>query len=208
MQESETPVSRKPIQSSGRGSSSFGLSKKSVTSAMPRIPSGTFTKKIQRQEKYVVMKPPMGGPSTGPSCAGTCRYAMVRTSCERSTLRNRTSRPTGTIMAPPKPCSTRAAVSSTALLLRPQRTEPRVNSPMPARKTVAPAEPVGGPAADRDEDRDAEQVGGDGHAERHRVGIERDRHLRQRRGDHGGVDLLHDDGRRHDHGDDLWLGGW
>ena len=63
---------------------------------------------------------------------------MVRTSCERSTLRNRTSRPTGTIMAPPKPCSTRAAVSSMALSLRPHRTEPKVNSAIAARKTVRP----------------------------------------------------------------------
>ena len=49
------------------------------------------------------MKPPIGGPSTGPSCAGTCRYAMVAISVDFSTLRNSTRRPTGTIMAPPKP---------------------------------------------------------------------------------------------------------
>ena len=73
MQNSEAPVSTKPSQSSGRSTSSFGLSKNTVTSTMPRRPSGTLTRKIQRQEKYVVMKPPIGGPSTGPSCAGTCR---------------------------------------------------------------------------------------------------------------------------------------
>ena len=51
MQNSEAPVSTKPSQSNGRGVSSLGLSKKNVTSTMPRMPSGTFTRKIQRQEK-------------------------------------------------------------------------------------------------------------------------------------------------------------
>ena len=51
MQNSDAPVSTKPIQSSGRRVSSFGLSKNSVTSTMPRMPSGTLTRKIQRQEK-------------------------------------------------------------------------------------------------------------------------------------------------------------
>ncbi len=73
MQNSDAPVSMNPIQSSGRSVSSFGFSKNIVTSAMPIRPSGTLTQKIQRQEKYVVMKPPTGGPSTGPNCAGTCR---------------------------------------------------------------------------------------------------------------------------------------
>src|SRR6202795_4941597 len=36
--------------------------------------------------------------------------------------------------------------------------------------------------------------------------MQRDRHLRQRRGDHGGIDLLHDDRRADDHGDDFGLG--
>jgi len=51
MQNSAAPVSTKPTQSSGRRVSSFGLSKNIVTSTMPRMPSGTLTRKIQRQEK-------------------------------------------------------------------------------------------------------------------------------------------------------------
>jgi hypothetical protein len=39
---------------------------------------------------------------------------MVRINFDFSTLRNSTSRPTGTIIAPPIPCNTRAAVNSTA----------------------------------------------------------------------------------------------
>src|SRR5215472_12858049 len=63
---------------------------------------------------------------------------MVPMSSDFSTLRNRTSRPTGTIMAPPSPCSTRAAVSSAALPDSPHRIEPKVNSAMAARKMVRP----------------------------------------------------------------------
>ena len=35
-----------------------------VTPARERNPSGTLMKKIQRQEKYATMKPPIVGPST------------------------------------------------------------------------------------------------------------------------------------------------
>src|SRR6202035_4671163 len=59
---------------------------------------------------------------------------------------------------------------------------------------------------DRNEHRKAEQIGGDGDAQAYRIGMQRDRHLRQRRGDHGGIDLLHDDRRADDHGDDFGLG--
>ena len=34
------------------------------------MPSGTFKKKIQRHEEYVVMKPPTGGPMTGAANPG------------------------------------------------------------------------------------------------------------------------------------------
>ena len=34
------------------------------------IPSGTLTRKIQRHDAYVVMKPPSGGPITGAISAG------------------------------------------------------------------------------------------------------------------------------------------
>ncbi len=41
-------------------------------------------------------------------------------------------------MAPPRPCNTRAAVSSTTLPHSPHRIEPSVNSAMAARKMVRP----------------------------------------------------------------------
>jgi len=59
--------------------------------------------KIQRQEMKVVMKPPSGGPSTGPSSAGMVSQASAEMSSAFGMVRKRTSRPTGTIMAPPMP---------------------------------------------------------------------------------------------------------
>ena len=53
-------------------------------------PSGTLMKKIQRQCQSVLMKPPSGGPRTGPSCAGIVRYDSSFT----KSLFNSTSRPT------------------------------------------------------------------------------------------------------------------
>ena len=58
---------------------------------------------------------------------------------------------------------------------------------------------------DRNEYGETQEIGGDGDAEPHRIGVQRDRHLRQRGGDHRGIDLLHDDRRTDDHGDDFWL---
>src|SRR6516225_773002 len=130
-------------------------------------------------------------------------------SCAFSTLRNSTSRPTGTIMAPPSPCSTRAAVSAITSPLSPQRTEPRGEHRDGGTEDGATAEPIRRPTPERNEHREAQEIGGNGHAEPHRIGMQRYRHLRQRRGDDGGVDLLHDDRRCDDDGDEFWfrLGG-
>src|SRR6201985_2212808 len=54
------------------------------------------------------MKPPSGGPITGPTSAGTVTQAMALTSALLSMERSNTRRPTGVIMAPPAPCRMRA----------------------------------------------------------------------------------------------------
>src|SRR3954467_6113019 len=54
------------------------------------------------------MKPPSGGPITGPTSAGTVTHAMALTSALLSMERSKTRRPTGVIMAPPAPCRMRA----------------------------------------------------------------------------------------------------
>src|SRR6266852_5532728 len=54
------------------------------------------------------MKPPSGGPITGPTSAGTVTHAIALTSALLSMERSSTSRPTGVIIAPPAPCRMRA----------------------------------------------------------------------------------------------------
>ena len=49
------------------------------------------------------MKPPSGGPITGPIRAGMVSQASAEISSAFGTVRRMTSRPTGTIMAPPMP---------------------------------------------------------------------------------------------------------
>ena len=82
------------------------------------------------------MKPPTGGPSTGPSSAGMVSHAIAATSSCFGAVRSSTRRPTGTIIAPPMPCSTREATRNASVSARPHRIEPTVNTAIAARNTV------------------------------------------------------------------------
>ncbi len=55
------------------------------------------------------MKPPSGGPISGAVSPGHVSRAIARISPAFSVPRSTTSRPIGTIIAPPTPCRTRAA---------------------------------------------------------------------------------------------------
>ena len=83
----------------------------------------------------MVMKPPTGGPSTGPISAGIVSQAREPTSSFFGTVRRITSRPTGTIMAPPTPCTIRAPMISGIELERPASAEPSANTAIAARNT-------------------------------------------------------------------------
>jgi len=96
------------------------------------------------------MKPPTGGPITGPISAGTVSQASEPTSSRFSTDRRITSRPTGTIMAPPIPWMMRAPTSVAIELEKPQRIEPMVKIAIAARKTLrAPCLSASQPEAGR-----------------------------------------------------------
>ena len=68
--------------------------------------------------------------------AGTISHAIDRTNSAFDTTRNITNRPTGDIIAPPTPCSMRAATNAHREGACAHRIEPSVNSPMAARKVV------------------------------------------------------------------------
>jgi hypothetical protein len=95
---------------------------------MPSAPMGRLIRKIQRQSKYVVMKPPSGGPTMGPTSAGTVTHESACTISDFGIVRSSTSLPTGTIIAPPAPCTNRPATSSPSDPLAAQPIEPTRNT--------------------------------------------------------------------------------
>ena len=96
------------------------------------------------------MKPPTGGPMTGPISAGTVSQASEPTSSCFGTDLRITSRPTGTIMAPPMPWMMRATTSAPIESEKPQRIEPMVKITIASRKMMrAPKRSASQPEAGR-----------------------------------------------------------
>src|SRR5713101_1974092 len=117
------------------------------------------------------MNPPSGGPITGPTSAGTVTQAIAFTSALLSIERSSTSRPTGVIIAPPKPCTMRAITKSV--------TEPDSAADRTHHEDRdgdgehhARPEPIGGPAARRNEYRQRQQIRGDGELQCQRAGAD------------------------------------
>ncbi len=81
------------------------------------------------------MKPPTSGPSIGATRLGMATKLIALTSSALGKVRTRVSRPTGTIMAPPSPCSRRLATRNEIWLVTPHNSEPSVKTAMAAAKT-------------------------------------------------------------------------
>src|SRR3954453_21283559 len=82
------------------------------------------------------MKPPSGGPITGPISAGTVTHAMAATRALLSMERSSTSRPTGVIIAPPMPCRIRAMTKSVTEDDSAQPIEPAMNTAIAIENTI------------------------------------------------------------------------
>ena len=83
-----------------------------------------------------MMKPPSGGPMIGAERAGQVSVAMARIRSALEVLLSTTSRPTGTIMAPPMPCRTRDSVKLTTPVEMAQSTEAMVKTATADAKTL------------------------------------------------------------------------
>ena len=97
-----------------------------LISHRPSSPIGRFTKKIVRHGSQWTISPPTKGPSSGPISAGITTKFIAESISDRGNVRTRASRPTGVIIAPPMPWTTRAATSMGMLIASPQKSEPRV----------------------------------------------------------------------------------
>src|SRR5439155_1853876 len=75
------------------------------------------------------------GPTIGPIIAGIVIQFIAETRPARGKLRSRISRPTGVIIAPPKPCTTRIVISIGRLSASPHSAEPPANSRTAAQNT-------------------------------------------------------------------------
>ena len=114
------------------------------------------------------------------------------------TVRSRTSRPTGTIIAPPMPWMTRAPTNSHSVLDKPHRIEPSVKTTMAERNIVrAPnlsaAQPLAGMKIGK-----REQIGGQRQLERDRVSMQIRRDRRQGGRNHRAVKAFHEQGASDD----------
>ena len=81
------------------------------------------------------MKPPTGGPTSGPTNAGTVSHDMAATSSLLGVARTSTRRPTGVIIAPPMPCRKRDTTKAGSESEMAQATEPTMKTPIAARNT-------------------------------------------------------------------------
>ena len=142
------------------------------------------------------MKPPAIGPSIGPIRPGIATKLMARISSDLAKVRTSVSRPTGTIMAPPQPCRMRQATSTWMLVEMPQRNEPSVKSADGGGEHAARAEAVGHPAADGNEDGEAERVAGEHRLHAERRDVERGAMAGDGGVENGGVERLHEERHR------------
>ena len=138
------------------------------------------------------MKPPSGGPMTGPTSAGTVTQAMALTSALLSMERSSTKRPTGVIIAPPAPCTIRAMTADHENGNRETEYHPR-------------AEAIGGPSARWYEHREGQQVGGNGELERQGAGADIGGDRGKRCRNHRRIHVFHEQGSGHDQRDQTFF---
>ena len=88
------------------------------------MPIGTLIKKIQCQLAAWISQPPRIGPPIGPSSIGTPSTAITRPTRSGPAARVMMVMPSGISMPPPRPCSTRKAISGPMSQAKLHRTEP------------------------------------------------------------------------------------
>ena len=88
------------------------------------MPIGRLIRKIQCQLATSISQPPRIGPKIGPSSIGMPSTAITRPIRSGPAARVMIVMPSGISMPPPRPCSTRNAMSSSMLVAVAHSTEP------------------------------------------------------------------------------------
>ena len=99
-------------------------------------PTGTLTKKIHSQPRYFVSTPPASTPTAAPEppIAPQIPSALLR-SAPSSKVVMMIESAAGEMIAAPRPCTARAAISTPSDQARPQRSDAIVKTTTPTRKT-------------------------------------------------------------------------
>ena len=87
---------------------------KARATTMPRMPIGTFTKKIQFQLMSCVITPPTIGPNASASAEVPAQMPIAVPRWRGGKAAIRIDSVAGFIMAAPTPCAVRAAISDSA----------------------------------------------------------------------------------------------
>jgi hypothetical protein len=155
-------------------------------------PIGTLTQKIHFQEAASVMPPPITGPSAIATPASAPQPPMARPRRSGRTAADSRVRVSGTMIAPPRPCIARKAISAPMFGASAEPTEPSVNTAQAdaEQPLAAVAVAEGGPG--EQEDGEGERVGGDGPLQPGKARVQRLLDRGQRRGDDEVVELRHE----------------
>ena len=99
-------------------------------------PTGTFTKKFQRQLSAEVRTPPTSTPAAAPALPSAPQTPSAVVRCAPVYVVVTMASADGSSIAAPTPCSARAAISAAGDHASPLISEAVVKTPSPARKTV------------------------------------------------------------------------
>ncbi len=105
---------------------------------MAATPIGTLTKKTQRHVRFVTKNPPNTGPRAGARVVGTVMMLATRMRSDGGNARYSMAMPTGIIMPPPAPWTTRKATSWVMFWATPHSAEPIVKTTMDISNTLLP----------------------------------------------------------------------
>ena len=140
------PLVSKPGRSAF-GRRAIGWQAANAPEETPAMPSGTLTRKIARQPSPAIRMPPSDGPSAVPTADIVPSSPIALPVLAFGTISPTNAMLSAIMMAAPRPCTARAAISSHSVGATPHRTEASVNRAMPMsssrrRPAMSPSRPT------------------------------------------------------------------
>ena len=129
------------VASPGRSSRSWVGSRDSSIrrklATIPTIPTGTLTKKIQCQLAWSVRRPPTSGPMASARAETPAQMPIAVPRSRGGKVAAMIDSVAGFIRAAPAPCATRAAMSMSPVVARPQARDAAVKTTIPTTNRAA-----------------------------------------------------------------------